>query len=453
MIGKGTAHESYRRSYRRAGKKPSSLLGGIALGNPRNLPHRGIAHLGAIPLLVSSAVLLLMAVACTPSSVPTNGAALPATTLAPTLLPTPASTPDLERDAIISFTLQALEIEAKRKELAAYFAGLRDSVGIHGQSLAIERFFSTGVPATLRDAAPSGFEGMTTLRNRLLFVDSPQSMQIIKEALLNVYDSEIQLASDQLAYPEITVDGLDYWRQLVTDGGPGEHYYEYMVGTDWFGLQEGRQHVYALWADILKEHGIDPAGLTILNTPETDIRQLTERFGEARFEAPFVTYFRVLGIGHPNSIEGRYHLSFSENLRDLFRMQQQVGIFTKSGIEPEPNWEAYVRLLGGRSSEVSEEGERILKGILGMTHEQREEAWLTFEPGRPGNIEELQDFIRIGMRRELGGGAESFAGLVPSMLIRWQLEKPQTAAGTPMPFLDFLVDRLNFNQLWIPFRE
>ena len=189
----------------------------------------------------------------------------------------------------------------------------------------------------LRDAPPSGIEGMAALKIMLFLLDSPPSMQIIKETLLDIYTSEIQLASEQLAYTEITHDTLDYWRQLVSDSVPGKQYYEYMVGTDWFGLQEFRQQVYVLWADVLKEHGIDPAGLTILDGSEAYIRHLKERFREARFEAPFVTYFRVLGIESPNSIEGSYHLSFSENLRKLFRKQQRIGLFTKSGIEPEPD--------------------------------------------------------------------------------------------------------------------
>lgn len=413
---------------------------------PCDLPHGGTVRLRVVVQFVSFTVFLLLVVACTPSSMTDDDAYPPVSTLVPALQSTPAAIPDLEPNAIISFTLQTLEIEAKRKDLIAYIDSLSTKVGTYGKALAIERYFSGGVPSALRDAPPSGFEGMTTLRNRLISLHSPQSMRIIKESLLDVYNSEIQLASEQLAYPEITIDSLAYWRQLVSEGGPGEHYYEYMVGTDWFGLQENRQHVYALWGDVLKEGGIDPEGLTILDASETNIRHLKERFREAGFEAPFVTYFRVLGIESLNSIKGRYHLSFSENLRDLFRMQQRVGIFTESGIEPEPSWEAYVHLFGGRSEEKSEEGARILRAILEMTHEQREQAWLTFESGTPENLEELQEFIQTGMRGKLGNrGAEHFADLVPNWSLQWQLEQPLTATGSPMPFLEFLVERFNLN--------
>ena len=77
-----------------------------------------------------------------------------------------------------------------------------------------------------------------------------------------------------------------------------------------------------------------------------------------------------------------------------------------------------------------------------MTHEQREQAGLTFEPGTPGNIEELQDLIRAGMRRTSGKtGADHLASRAPYMLQKWQLEDPQTAAGSPVPFLDFFMAR------------
>jgi hypothetical protein len=141
------------------------------LGNPCKFLHLGPEQLGAVVSFVSIAVLLLMAIACTPSSVAPTRTALPTTTLVPTQrstpdapasslipisedtlsptiplalsTPTPASTPDVEREAILSFTLQALEIEAKRNDLIAYFAGLRKSVGIYGQAIANEVRYET----------------------------------------------------------------------------------------------------------------------------------------------------------------------------------------------------------------------------------------------------------------------------------------------------------------------
>ena len=419
------------------------------MGNSISPPHLGLTHLGAVVPFLSIIAILLMAIGCTPSSL------APTTTVLPTAdstlalsPPTPDSTPDLERESIISFTLQALEIEAKRNDLTAYLAGLANSVGGYGQALAIERFFSRGVPSALRDAPLSGYEGMASLRNKLLLLDSPRSVQVIKEELLHVYNSEIQLASNQLAYPDITVDNLGYWPQLVADGGPCEHYWESLVGTAWFGLQEIRGHIYALWADTLEKHGIDPAGLTIQNAPETDIRHLQERHAAARCEAPFVTYFRVLGIATVASSEGSYHLSFSEHLSELFRWQQIIGLFTNSGIEPEPSWDAYVRLFGGEIKKKDEEAARILRALFDMTHEQRELAGLTFEPGSPGKIEELQDYIRTGLRLRRGSiGADHLAGRVPYVLTLWQLEKPQTAAGTPMPFLDYFASTFGISNL------
>jgi len=308
----------------------------------------------------------------------------------------------MEREAIISFTVQALEIEKKRTDLIAYFAGLRNSVGIHGQARAIERFFSTGVPATLRDAPPSGFEGMTTLRNRLLLLDTPQSIGPIKDALLFIYTSEIL-----------------------------------RTRTDWIALQELREQTYIRWTTILQQHAINVAGaaITIPNAQEADFRQLIASVGEE----PFVTYFKVFGIEDFGSREARSLLLSSQALHDVFIVQQQVGLYTESGIEPESSWRTYVVRYGGGGLETRiEEGARILRSILDMTHDQRERAGLTFEPGTPGNIEELQDLIRAGMRRTSGNHVASRA---PYTLQKWQLEDPQTAAGSPMPFLDFFMAR------------
>ena len=362
-------------------------------------------QLGAGILFVAIAALLLMVMACTPSSVPSSRTPLPNTPLA-LLTPTPNSTPDMEREATISFTVQALEIEKKRTDLIAYFAGLRNSVGIHGQALAIERFFSTGVPATLRDAPPSGFEGMTTLRNRLLLLDTTQSIGPIKDALLFIYTSEI-----------------------------------HRIGTDWIALQELREQTYIRWTAILQQRAINVAGaaVTIPNAQEADFRQLLASVGEE----PFVTYFKVFGIESPFSVAGRAHLLNSQALHDVFVRQQRVGLFTESGIEPEPSWRTYVERWGCCDlKKRSEESARILGRILDMTHEQREQAGLTFELGTPGNIEELQDLIRAGMRRTNGKtGADHVASRAPYMLQKWQLEDPQTAAGSPMPFLDFFMAR------------
>ena len=477
------------------------------MGNTCGLPHLGLAHLGPVVPFVAITSLLLMAIACTPSSAPSDGASLRATTLAPTPMPTlsapaptltslpkptlsptialdartptPASTPDLEREAILSFNLQALEIEAKRNELIAYFASLSYSVGIHGQALAIERFFPTGVPPTLRGAPPSGIEGMATLRNTLLLLDCPQSIQPIKDALLHVYDSEVQQALNQsalweisgfalpgkytvdlgglgdqsvqiqsamlvnwgapirnLVYPEITRDSLDYWRQLAeqSEVGPVKNLFKYKVETVWFNIQGFRQQTYSRWAELLQERGIDPieAGVAVRNAPEGVYPQTPGSIGEEAY-GPFFSYMNVLGIG-----EGYLHFaSLAQRLHDIFRMQQRVGIFAESGVENEPDWEVYVQLHGGTVSEVGDEGRRLLGSVLRMTPEQREQAGLTFEPGAPGNIGELQDLIRFGSAYRGGLHADYLASRVPSMLQQWQMQKPQTAAGTLMPFLDY----------------
>lgn len=196
-----------------------------------------------------------------------------------------------EREEIITFTIEVLEIEAKRSELIEYFASFGPAE--YGYALRlwlIDRYFLVGVPAksaTLRTGdkvPPSSIEGMSSLRKRLLLVSCPQSTQSIKDALNQIYNSEIELAELQLIQKdlpwiphfgnglvlcEITKDNLSYWMQLAEQTPSwtalGMQYAK-VVQSDWFKAQEFRLEVYTRWAEILKEHGVDPLeeGLTSL---------------------------------------------------------------------------------------------------------------------------------------------------------------------------------------------
>lgn len=165
-------------------------------------------------------------------------------------------TSDLEQQEIISFTQQALEIEAKRSELMEYFA--KQHVGPLR-----ERFFLEGIPTNAEypewmNAPKSGLEGMVSLRKRLLFLDCPQSLQSIKQSLLEIYQLEIELAESEgetMSLPEAMLQGIEKYK--AAQEGILPH-------------QERRKDTYTRWAEILREHGIDPAqeGFTELSELE-----------------------------------------------------------------------------------------------------------------------------------------------------------------------------------------
>ena len=186
-----------------------------------------------------------------------------------TLLPTP--TPDPERQAIISFTRQALEIEGIRDELMAYFGGLGTGYNFRRQ---LELYFSQGVPA--KYAPPDGIEGMSSLRNRLLLLDSPQATQAIKDGLLQIYSTELQqvqlqvelddiidrifesgslISGPRLVFPEITKDNFEDERKKEQPLGPAM-WGKLKTPSAWGQAQLLRQQVYIRWAEIQKEHGI-----------------------------------------------------------------------------------------------------------------------------------------------------------------------------------------------------
>ena len=193
----------------------------------------------------------------------------------------PSSWSDLEREEIISFTQQALEIEAKRSELMAYFAGLQDKYGQEGAAWIMWRFLFAGVPITalLKDA-PSDLEEMVSLQNKLLLLECPQSLQPIKDTLVYIYNSEVQLAESDLKLirPKDNKDNIGYFQQEFDrfdqqikqqkQKDPNYYnqqefrmrdYYSFLLKSPWVKLQLLRRDVYIRWTEILREHGIDPA--------------------------------------------------------------------------------------------------------------------------------------------------------------------------------------------------
>ena len=177
-------------------------------------------------------------------------------------------TVDTEREEIITFTQQALEIEAKRSQLNTFFGSLWE--GSSHQVWPTSVYYLPGVPQGFdkRNNTPrTDLEGMVSLRNRLLLLGCPQSTQSIKDALDQIYNSEINLAelefqqgqeylyflryfSQRLVLPEVNIYNIEPWQARV---GPT------FLNHPLVKLQLLRRDTYTRWAEILREHGIDPA--------------------------------------------------------------------------------------------------------------------------------------------------------------------------------------------------
>ncbi len=192
--------------------------------------------------------------------------------------PTPEIEPiDSERDEIIAFTQQALEIEAKRSELVDYFASYQTIIS--QMEWQVEMFFLDGVPQGFdksRNLPKTDIEGMTSLRKRLLFLDCPQSMQVVKDVLIDIYSSEIELVERQLkgeeylseppyglpvpyfiksmlVLPPVNQHNVEFWLEEYKSDA------SFLIKHPWVELQLLRKDVYSLWAEILREYYIDPA--------------------------------------------------------------------------------------------------------------------------------------------------------------------------------------------------
>jgi hypothetical protein len=186
---------------------------------------------------------------------------------------------DLEREEIIIFTQQALEIEAKRNELNIYISerAKRQEVGLNSVKWFVNLRFLDGY------AKDDGtyiqgeveLEGMTSLRKRLMFLDCPQSMQVIKDILNDIYSSEVELAEFQLKgeeystlipsfgtmliLPEVNQQNIEFWLEYYKSRQFPASSSTLLLDHPWVELQLLRRDVYTRWAEIIREHGIDPA--------------------------------------------------------------------------------------------------------------------------------------------------------------------------------------------------
>ena len=188
-----------------------------------------------------------------------------------------------ERDEMVAFTRQALAIEAERNALMGYFAGLEQRFGPLGSRQQVNRWILPGISERQAEIwkVPDTFDGLYFLQTHLLLLDAPQSLEPVKDSLAQVYASEIQLASNQsqssnisssideavalldegALYPRIKPSTTFVIPQITKDNvaarqsslRPG-----YRLGH-WGQTQLFRKQIYTRWAEILREHDIDPA--------------------------------------------------------------------------------------------------------------------------------------------------------------------------------------------------
>lgn len=145
---------------------------------------------------------------------------------------------DREREAMLTFTRQALQIEAER-----------DKVVILGAS-PFQRW-------QYKQRAPQ-------LQAQLLLLKSPQTFQPVKDALMEVYRLETLAAQEDRVVASVNRFNADSPENRFIPKFP------------WVVAQKLRGDVYAQWAQLLRDHGIYPAkeGFTalVLERPATPTR-------------------------------------------------------------------------------------------------------------------------------------------------------------------------------------
>lgn len=187
-----------------------------------------------------------------------------------------------ERQEIISFTQDMLDIEARRSDLMVSLAGHSDLTAFLASQQRVvikwlaELYFLDGVSQDrlvgwIRDER----RGMLSLRTRLLLLDCPQDMQVIKDSLVYIYNSEISLAElefqhneeysplvpffgNRFVLPEVNQYNIELWQVKYESWQMPE--VSLFMNHPWVKLQLLRRDIYTRWAEILQEHDIDPLG-------------------------------------------------------------------------------------------------------------------------------------------------------------------------------------------------
>ena len=93
---------------------------------------------------------------------------------------------------------------------------------------------------------------MTALKQQITLLNCPQSVQVIKDALVSIYNSEVDIGGPYIAsdlsvtdsrYTIIAMDNLDLWAKRLSEVAPdaisyfppGEpSYYHNIIISDWY---------------------------------------------------------------------------------------------------------------------------------------------------------------------------------------------------------------------------
>lgn len=388
----------------------------------------------------------------------------------------PAPTASTERDAILAFTREALAIEAGRDELMKYFVTARTQLGIFAQRAIIERSFNLGVrPNAYKYVPPAGLEGMASLQSKLVLLASPRPLQPVKDALVSVYSSEIQLhqsqrESDKLyeqskvsqpylnsfpetfIWPEVTKDNIQYWDQLAKSGSDtvsGQDY-QRKLESRWVQVQKLRRDTYIRWSETLKQYGVDPqkygfAGLSTSATSATPPGPTPLVDGPEIYHGYLQTYVETLGVKYQAV---KYQESIATIWLTLFRVQQKVGAMpgNASGVA---DWGAYLQLKAssdrgnGLPSLAYEEARNVLRSLMDTPLEQREPLGYAYDY-EGANLEELQWLVEQTLRTTFGSlGAKYAADRLPAILTEWLNKKKVDPSHTAGDFFDYLRQTYN----------
>lgn len=191
-----------------------------------------------------------------------------------------------KQQEIINFTKEAYVIELKGEILNLY-SGLY--LSFRPYSPVAFDYYLNGMKLSdylkIEPKATEDLDGMYSLKNKMALLDCPQSMQSIKDSLINIYESEIrqyQLSKAQSKssnsnmlerplvessggsvttgeFPTTSLGDTSFYPQ-VNYKNIDDYKNNYSISkSEWYRIQSFHHDVIVKWSQLLKDSNIDAA--------------------------------------------------------------------------------------------------------------------------------------------------------------------------------------------------
>jgi hypothetical protein len=166
---------------------------------------------------------------------------------------------------------------------------------------------------------------------------------------------------------------------------------------------------------------------------------------------PFTAYLQSLGLANKEYLRPsqQYQVSLYDKLNTLLGLQGRMGTVNQNYLPESGYMVDYAKPFMNQPGSQFDRAKSLIQGIFGFNPEQRAKAGVSYEPTfadgektSTGNVAELQDILKLGLRARYGTqGADWVSSRLPWDQQQWT---NQQAQGSTTPFVEYLKQKYNF---------